>query len=63
MTSKLSPAEQAFVWVWLPDISEPVVAGRIHKRDNLHYFTYGRSYRERDDAIELRLIGDFTKWL
>ena len=51
MTSRPSPAEQAFVWVWLPDNSEPVVAGRVHKQGNLHYFTYGRSYRERDDAI------------
>lgn len=51
MTSKLSPSEQAFVWVWLPDVNEPVVAGHIQKQGNLHYFTYGRSYRELDNAI------------
>ena len=51
MTSKLTPAEQAFVWVWLPNADQPVVAGRIHQQGNLHYFTYGRSYRERGDAI------------
>ncbi len=51
MTSKLAQAEQAFVWVWLPNTDEPVVAGRIRQQGNLHHFTYGRSYRERDDAI------------
>ena len=43
MTFKPSHAEQAFVWVWLPNTDEPVVAGRIHQQGNLHYFTYGVS--------------------
>lgn len=51
MTSKPFQAKQAFVWVWLPNADKPVVAGRIHQQGNLHYFTYGRSYWKRDNAI------------
>ena len=51
MTSKLLHAEQAFVWVWLPGAVDPIVAGRVYKKGNLHHFTYGRSYRERDEAV------------
>jgi len=50
MTSNLT---EAFVWVWLPGSTVPVVAGRIEKHGALHHFTYGQSYRERDDAIAL----------
>jgi serine/threonine-protein kinase HipA len=42
-----------FVWIWLPGSTVPVVAGRIEKHGPLHYFTYGRSYRDRADAIAL----------
>lgn len=47
----------AFVWVWLPDATEPVVAGRIDEAPDsgLVTFTYGRSYLQRDDAIALFL--------
>ena len=51
MTSEPTQAKEAYVWVWLPQATEPVVAGRISKQGNLHHFTYGRSYRERNDAI------------
>ena len=38
---------EAFVWIWLPDETEPVVAGRL-EADNGHIlFNYGRSYLER----------------
>ncbi len=50
MTSNVT---EAFVWIWLPGTSAPVVAGRIEKHGRLFHFTYGRSYRERDDAIAL----------
>jgi serine/threonine-protein kinase HipA len=50
MTSNVT---EAFVWIWLPGSTVPVVAGRIEKLGALHHFTYGRSYRERDDAIAL----------
>ena len=53
MISKSQSADNAYVWVWLPQQAEPVVAGRIVKQGNLHHFTYGRSYREREDAMAL----------
>jgi serine/threonine-protein kinase HipA len=46
----------AFVWVWLPEATEPVVAGRIDLVENgIHTFTYGRSYLARKQAIPLYL--------
>ncbi|EIJ34504.1 HipA domain protein [Thiothrix nivea DSM 5205] len=53
MTSKPTPANSAYVWVWLPGQSQPVVAGQVVKQGALHRFTYGRRYREREDAIAL----------
>ena len=52
MTSKTAPNE-AFVWVWLPDHTEPVVAGRIERDGTKYIFNYGRSYLERKGAIPL----------
>jgi len=44
----------AFVWVWLPDATEPVVAGRIAMtRGGEHRFAYGESYLARPAAISL----------
>jgi serine/threonine-protein kinase HipA len=51
MTSKT--ATNAFVWVWLPGATEPVVAGRLDQEDGRLLFTYGASYRRRKDAIAL----------
>jgi serine/threonine-protein kinase HipA len=53
MTSE-EPLE-AFVWVWLPDASEPVVAGRLAAVGDIVEFNYGRSYLGRGDAIPLYL--------
>lgn len=47
--------QRAFVWVWLPRATEPVVAGRIDPAGSRYTFTYGRSYLERDNAIPLYL--------
>ncbi|MBA4209503.1 MAG: type II toxin-antitoxin system HipA family toxin [Parvibaculum sp.] len=57
MTSSASPAE-CFVYITLPGQTEPVTAGRfILTQDRLGAaigrFVYGRSYRERPDAVEL----------
>lgn len=49
----ISDPRIAFVWTWLPEASEPVVAGRIDTDGPLHVFTYARSYRQRRDAISL----------
>jgi len=45
MTSKTE--KEAFVWIWLPGETEPVVAGRL-EADNGHIlFNYGKSYLNR----------------
>jgi serine/threonine-protein kinase HipA len=39
---------EAFVWIWLPNEVEPVVAGRLALDDQMRVqFNYGRSYLER----------------
>lgn len=55
MSSKLPKYDEAYVWVWLPDTTEPVVAGRLSAQDGLVLFNYGKSYLERSDAIPLYL--------
>jgi serine/threonine-protein kinase HipA len=45
--------DHAFVWIWLPRATAPVVAGKIEKHDRLGLFAYGRSYLERPHAIAL----------
>ena len=52
MTSEKKPRE-AYVWVWLPDTTEPVVAGRLFASGETLFFNYGRSYLARNDAISL----------
>lgn len=51
MTSEES--ETAYVWFWLPGAPEPVVAGRIDRIGDSHYFAYGRSFLERPESISL----------
>ena len=55
MTSKLSHPREAFVWTWLPGAAKPVVAGLLVPDRERIQFIYGRSYRERTDAIPLYL--------
>lgn len=45
----------AYVWVWLPDATEPVVAGRLDDRGAVATFSYGRSYLDNPDAVALYL--------
>lgn len=52
MTSK-ADATEAFVWMWLPGATEPVVAGRLDQDGERLLFTYGASYRRRKSAISL----------
>jgi serine/threonine-protein kinase HipA len=51
MTS--DPPREAFVWVWLPGVAKPVVAGRLEVVGDLIDFNYGRSYLAREGAIPL----------
>lgn len=46
MTSKRQYTE-AFVWVWLPGETEPVVAGKIEADGDRLFFNYGKSYLAR----------------
>jgi serine/threonine-protein kinase HipA len=61
MTFKVSghskAPSQAYVWSWLPNRVEPVVAGVIARHDTRreprYIFSYGRSYLERRGAVPL----------
>lgn len=57
MSSEVPKDDEAYVWAWLPGATEPVVAGRLHVHTpaGVIAFNYGRSYRERPDAIPLYL--------
>jgi serine/threonine-protein kinase HipA len=44
---------EAYVWVWLPGATEPVVACRLEARGSIIAFNYGRSYLDRDEAVSL----------
>ena len=55
MSSKVPTYDEAYVWVWLPGETAPVVAGRLYAHDGLVSFNYGRSFRELRRAIPLYL--------
>ncbi len=56
MTSALAtPATEAFVWIWLPDVTEPIVCGRIDLVGERYHFSYAPSYLARKDAIPIWL--------
>ncbi len=44
---------EAFVWVWLPDATEPVPAGRVDEVGASLVFRYGKRYLERENRIAL----------
>jgi serine/threonine-protein kinase HipA len=47
MTSNNTDKE-AYVWVWLPEATAPVVAGKLEADDQGNIqFNYGKSYLER----------------
>ncbi|MEP7350111.1 MAG: HipA domain-containing protein [Sphingorhabdus sp.] len=53
MTSE-NRTDEAFVWIWLPDATQPVVAGRLARaRAGRLTFNYGQSYLARADAIAI----------
>ena len=55
MTSDDAPPREAFVWIWLPGGTTPVVAGRIQAEHSRFIFNYGRSYLSRHEAIPVHL--------
>ncbi|MBU2454258.1 MAG: type II toxin-antitoxin system HipA family toxin, partial [Proteobacteria bacterium] len=48
MTSKTK--KEAFVWIWLPGETVPVVAGRLEADNGNILFNYGKSYLDRIDS-------------
>ncbi len=46
MTSK-EKDDEAYVWIWLPGETEPIVAGKLEADNGLIHFNYGKSYLER----------------
>jgi serine/threonine-protein kinase HipA len=50
MTSK---PRAAYVWIWLPGESNPVVAGRLFREGAGFSFLYGQSYLARNNAIAI----------
>ena len=53
MTSNKEKYTEAFVWIWLAQETEPVVAGRLTAQGDSLVFNYGQSYLAREDAIAL----------
>lgn len=48
MTSKSN--NEAFVWIWLPGETQPVVAGKLESDGEFIHFNYGKSYLGRIGA-------------
>ena len=40
-------AAEVYVWIWLPDATQPVVAGKLEQHNGYIHFNYGKSYLER----------------
>lgn len=56
MTSKKVADEavkQAYVWIWLPHATAPVVAGILSQQGQVITFNYGQSYLARNNAIPI----------
>ena len=47
-----SPSD-VYVWAWLPEATNPVVAGRIRLNGSQYQFGYGESYLARAEAVSL----------
>jgi serine/threonine-protein kinase HipA len=52
MTSE-SRHQEAYVWIWLPEETVPVVAGVLVRAADQLVFNYGRSYLARTNAIPI----------
>ena len=45
--------DEAYVWIWLPGATTPIVAGRVWRDGERLIFNYGQSYLDRKEAIPL----------
>ena len=48
-----SEYSELFVWIWLPEETTPVVAGKLTAVGPTYVFNYGKSYLARDNAIPI----------
>lgn len=48
-----SECSELFVWIWLPEETTPVVAGKLTAVGPTYVFNYGKSYLARDNAIPI----------
>lgn len=59
MTSKnhnsADPYHEAYVWIWLPNETEPIVAGKLEADNGNLLFNYGKSYLERVNDTNLAI--------
>jgi len=53
--ARLDAPVEAYVWIWLPGETAPVVAGRLARAGRDLLFNYGQSYLQRQNAIPLYL--------
>lgn len=53
MPSKDRSYTEAYVWIWLPDELEPVVAGKLTQEGRFLVFNYGQSYLDRSNKISI----------
>lgn len=53
MTSNINTYKEAYVWIWLPGETEPVVAGKLTAENSYLIFNYGKSYLERPNKIAI----------
>ncbi len=42
---------EAYVWIWLPNTTEPVIAGHLQERNGTLRFNYGKNYLQRQHDI------------
>ena len=53
-STTITGTQEAYVWIWLPSETQAVVIGRLYdagESPQRYFFTYGRSYLERPNAI------------
>ncbi len=53
MPSKVKTYSEAFVWIWLPGETEPVIAGKLTPEGDRLVFNYGQSYLDRPNKIAI----------
>ena len=55
--------QEAYVWIWLPNQTEPIVAGKLEADANKLLFNYGKSYLERRNDTHNPAISIYEKEL